>query len=315
MTLPMGMLVISAAYGNINITMNFIGVDLMKKEALWYVPLDSNNVRCLLCPHNCYISEGKSGICKVRYNDNGILYNSNFNKLTALAMDPIEKKPLFHFHEGKYLLSIGTFGCNFKCDFCQNHRISQGHCSGEDLDINWIINTCKKHPHCVGVAYTYNEPSIWYETVLECAKVIKSHGFVNVLVTNGYINKEPLLELLPYIDAMNIDVKSMENKFYKDFCGGSLEPVIKTVETAINKCHVEVTCLIIPGLNDNEDDMVNLSKWLASFNPSTPLHINRYYPSYNMDIPATDPKALIKLKKVAKKHLENVYIGNVPGLQ
>ena len=308
------MVVINPTYGNI-IIISIIGDDFMEKEALWYEKLDNNSVHCLLCPHSCNIPEGKNGVCKVRHNLGGILYSSNYGKTTSIAMDPVEKKPLFHFHKGKYLLSLGSSGCNFKCDFCQNHQISQSDCPNQALDIDWIANMCKSYPYCVGVAYTYNEPSIWYESVLECAKKIKSQGLLNVLVTNGYINSAPLMELLPYIDAMNIDVKSMNPEFYKKICGGKLEPVIQTVETSIKRCHVEITCLIIPELNDSPDDMRKLAKWLNSLDPDTPLHINRYYPSYNMKTPATGYETLIGLKEVAKEYLNHVYIGNAPGLR
>lgn len=287
----------------------------MEKEALWYEKLEGDIAHCLLCPHSCKIPEGKNGICKVRHNLKGVLYAKNYGKVSSIAMDPVEKKPLFHFHQGKYLLSIGTFGCNFKCDFCQNHQISQSDYFGQMLDIDKLIDICKSYPGCVGIAYTYNEPSIWYEFVLECAKKIKSKGLLNVLVTNGYINPEPLLELLPYIDAMNIDVKSMNPEFYTKICGGSLAPVIRTVEESINKCHVEITNLIIPELNDKSEDIRKLSKWLASLDPDTPLHLTRYYPSYKMKTSPTEPAKLLELKIAAKEYLNNVYIGNVPGLR
>lgn len=287
----------------------------MEKEALWYEKLEGDITHCLLCPHSCKIPEGKTGICKVRHNLKGVLYAKNYGKVSSIAIDPVEKKPLFHFHQGKYLLSIGTFGCNFKCDFCQNHQISQSDYFSQMLDIDKLIDICKNYPDCVGIAYTYNEPSIWYEFVLECAKKIKSKGLLNVLVTNGYINSEPLLELLPYIDAMNIDVKSMNPEFYTKICGGSLEPVIRTVEESINKCHVEITNLIIPELNDKSEDIRKLSKWLASLDPNTPLHLTRYYPSYKMKTSPTEPAKLSELKKEAEEYLNNVYIGNVPGLR
>lgn len=287
----------------------------MDKEALWYEKLEDDIVHCLLCPHSCKIPEGKNGICKVRYNLEGILYTKNYGKASSIAMDPVEKKPLYHFHKGKYLLSIGTFGCNFKCDFCQNHEISQTDYFGQMLDIGKLIDICTRYTDCIGIAFTYNEPSIWYEFVLDCAKKIKSKGLLNVLVTNGYINPGPLMELLPYIDAMNIDVKSMNPEFYKKICGGSLEPVIHTVEESVNRCHVEITNLIIPEQNDDPNDVRNLARWLANLDPDTPLHLTRYYPSYKMKASPTEPAKLLELKKAAKEYLNNVYIGNVPGLQ
>lgn len=287
----------------------------MKKEALWYEKLDNDIVHCHLCPHNCKIAEDESGICKVRQNDNGTLYNLNYKKATSIAMDPMEKKPLYHFHPGKYILSIGTYGCNFRCGFCQNHEISQNTLGGQTLDIDELIKICKDKPNCVGIAYTYNEPTIWYEFVLECAKKFKEANLANVLVTNGYINIEPLKELLPYIDAMNIDLKSMNDEFYKEICGGRLEPIKNTIKEAIENCHVEITSLIIPTKNDSPKNMEKLSKWIASLNPDTPLHLSRYYPAYKMQIPPTDPMTLLELKDVALQHLKHVYIGNVPGLR
>ena len=286
----------------------------MKKEALWYKKIDDNSIHCLLCPHNCKIPEGKSGICKVRKNEKGVLYTLNYKKASSIAMDPVEKKPLYHFHRGKKILSIGTFGCNFRCDFCQNYEISQSDYYSSVVDIDKLINTCKKNPNCIGIAYTYNEPTIWYEFVLECSKKFKEAGLKNVLVTNGYINITPLKELLPFIDAMNIDVKSMDEDFYKIICGGRPKPVMATLEEAVKFCHVEITSLIIPTQNDSEEDMTKLSKWLASLNPDIPLHLSRYYPRYHMDLPPTDPALLMKLKNIASKYLNHVYIGNVPGL-
>ena len=292
-----------------------LGDEFMMKEALWYKKLDNKKVNCQLCPHNCKIAAGKSGICKVRHNKDGVLYSLNYKKASSIAMDPIEKKPLYHFHPGKYILSIGTFGCNFKCGFCQNYEISQSDFSRQVLDIKELIKICKNNPNCIGIAYTYNEPTIWYEFVLECSKKFKEAGLINVLVSNGYINPQPLKELLPYIDAMNIDVKSMKDEFYKKICAGSLKPVIHTVEEAISKCHVEIANLIIPTKNDSPFEMEELAKWIASLDPDTPLHINRYYPAYNMDLPATDPMVLLNLKEIALKYLKNVHIGNVPGLK
>jgi pyruvate formate lyase activating enzyme len=286
----------------------------MKKEALWYEKSEDKSVQCLLCPHNCKIPPGKRGICKVRYNDNGILYTLNYKKASSMAMDPVEKKPLYHFHRGKRILSVGTFGCNFRCDFCQNYEISQSDYYSNTLDIEKLISICKKDPNCIGIAYTYNEPTIWYEFVLECAKKFKAAGLANVLVSNGYINIPPLKELLPYIDAMNIDVKSMNKDFYKIICGGRPGPVMATVEKAVKNCHVEVTNLIIPTQNDSTEEMTKLSKWLASLNPNIPLHLSRYFPRYNMDLPPTDPALLLKLRNVASKYLNHVYIGNVPGI-
>jgi len=290
------------------------------KEAMHYEQLAGQKVICRLCPHNCTIAPGKYGICRVRSNIEGILYTHNYGKIAAVAMDPVEKKPLYHFYPGKYLLSLGTVGCNFRCSFCQNHHIAQHGMdektgSGDlyEASEGYLLCLCRQEEDCVGIAYTYNEPSIWYEYVLDTARYIKAKGYKNVLVTNGYISERALAELLPYIDAMNIDVKGFSGKYYRDICGGSLEHVKRTVEAAAAECHVEVTTLIVPGCNDDEKEMEELSKWLGSVKRSIPLHLSRYFPNYKMYEKPTPVETLKILKKIAGSNLEYVYIGNLPG--
>lgn len=292
----------------------------MLKEALHYEKLEDKKVLCRLCPHECRIAPGKYGICRVRNNIEGTLYAHNYGKISAIAMDPVEKKPLYHFFPGKYLLSLGTVGCNFRCRFCQNYHIAQqGTAEGErsasfyKASESYLLSLCRQEEDCVGIAYTYNEPSVWYEYVLDTARYIKEKGYRNVLVTNGYMSEKPLLELLPYIDAMNIDVKGFSEEYYRDICGGRLEWVKNTVEAASPGCHVEVTTLIVPGHNDSEEEMEELSKWLASVKPSIPLHLSRYFPMYKMKEDPTPAGTLKKLKKVARENLEYVYIGNLFG--
>ncbi|MGE5630512.1 MAG: AmmeMemoRadiSam system radical SAM enzyme [Caulobacteraceae bacterium] len=290
------------------------------KEALYYEKLDDKKTLCRLCPHQCRLGPGQYGICRVRNNIEGTLYTHNYGKISAIAMDPVEKKPLYHFFPGKYLLSLGTVGCNFRCKFCQNYRIAQRG-TGEKSDSGdfyeasegYILSLCRQEEDCVGIAYTYNEPSVWYEYILDMAKYVKSKGYRNVLVTNGYMSDKPLMELLPYIDAMNIDVKSFNEEYYKDICGGRLEFVKNTVEAASSKCHIEITTLIVPGLNDSEEEMEELSEWLASVKPSIPLHLSRYFPMYMMNENPTPVETLKTLKKAAMENLEYVYIGNVSG--
>jgi pyruvate formate lyase activating enzyme len=288
------------------------------KEAMHYEKLEGQNVACRLCPHECTIAPGKYGICRVRNNIEGTLYTHNYGKISAVAMDPIEKKPLYHFFPGKYILSLGTVGCNFRCSFCQNYHIAQRGAVEEaeegslyEASEAYLLSLIRQEEECVGIAYTYNEPSIWYEYVLDTARYIKGKGFRNVLVTNGYIGEKPLAELLPYIDAMNIDVKGFTEEYYRDVCGGSLEYVKRTVEAAASKCHVEITTLIVPGRNDSEREMDELSKWLASIKPSIPLHLSRYFPMYKMKEEPTSVETLKNLKKVAENNLEYVYVGNL----
>ena len=288
------------------------------KEAMYYEKLESSNVICGLCPHECKIAPGKFGICRVRNNIEGTLYTHNYGKISALAMDPVEKKPLYHYFPGKYILSIGTVGCNFRCSFCQNHHIAQrgvGEKREEDglyeANERYLLSLCRQEEYCIGMAYTYNEPSIWYEYVLDTAKYIKSKDLKNVLVTNGYISEKALSELLPYIDAMNIDLKGFTEEYYRDVCGGSLEYVKSNIEAAVLKCHVEITTLIVPGRNDSEKEMDELSKWLSSIKPSIPLHLSRYFPRYKMKEGPTTAKLLDSLKKIADSNLEYVYIGNL----
>lgn len=288
------------------------------KEAMHYEKLEGRKVICRLCPHECTIAPGKYGICRVRNNIEGTLYTHNYGKISAVAMDPVEKKPLYHFFPGKYLLSLGTVGCNFRCSFCQNHQIAQHGTAEEagsgklyEASEGYLLSMCRQEEECVGIAYTYNEPSIWYEYVLDTARFIKNKGYRNVLVTNGYMSGKALSELLPYIDAMNIDVKGFTEEYYRDICGGSLEHVKRTVETAASKCHVEITTLVVPGHNDSEKEMDELSKWLASIKPSIPLHLSRYFPMYRMKEEPTRVETLKALKKVAGSNLEYVYIGNL----
>lgn len=290
------------------------------KEAKYYEKHDGSRVICRLCPHECRIEEGKSGICRVRGNREGKLYTYNYGKISAIAMDPVEKKPLYHFYPGRYLLSLGTLGCNFRCGFCQNYHIAQqgidmeGSAYGtREASESYLLSLCRQEENCVGIAYTYNEPNVWFEYILETAKKFRGNGYKNVMVTNGYINQAPLKELLPFIDAFNIDVKGFTKEYYKNVCGGQLEKVMETVETAAGHSHVEVTTLVVPGLNDSEREMEELSRWLAGIKAFIPLHLSRYYPRYKMQEEPTPVEALKRLREVARKHLDYVYLGNVDG--
>jgi len=270
---------------------------------------------CGICPHHCHLLEGQVGLCHARVNKEDQIVCDNYGKLTGLALDPIEKKPLRHFYPGSKILSVGSYGCNLKCPFCQNCDISM--VDGKHLDL--IETTCedlvKKAQELIkqgniGIAYTYNEPLIGYEFVRDCAKIAKKEGLKNVVVTNGYICEEPLMALLPHIDALNIDLKAFTDPFYRKL-GGDLETVKRSIKLAAAQSHVEVTTLVIPGENDSAEEMEELSKWIAGINPEIPLHISRFFPRWQMqDKEATTVKSVYDLAQIARRHLKYVYMGN-----
>lgn len=270
---------------------------------------------CKICPHHCSLSEGQIGLCRARINRNGKITCENYGKLTALALDPVEKKPLRHFFPGNNILSAGSYGCNLRCLFCQNSEISMasgGRISTDEITPEKLVQYAVelKNRRNIGIAYTYNEPLVSYEFVRDCAKLVRSKDLKNVVVTNGYICREPLLELLPFIDAMNIDLKGFTERFYNKL-RGDLETVKTTITLAAEKCHIEVTTLIIPGENDSEEEMEELSGWLAYVNPEIPLHISRFFPRFQMMDKVPTPVATIyNLADVARKKLRYVYTGN-----
>lgn len=272
-------------------------------------------VRCEICPHHCKIEEGHIGLCKGRMNRNGEIVNENYGKLTGMALDPIEKKPLYHFHPGSMILSVGSYGCNLNCSFCQNCDISM--VGGKDIETAFVPSEelvrkalSLKGRGNIGIAYTYNEPLISFEYVRDCARLAHENGLLNVAVTNGYICEEPLRDLLPFIDAFNIDLKGFSEDYYHKL-RGDLATVMRSIEVASEKSHVEVTTLIVPGENDTEEEMEKLSSWLASVNPEIPLHISRFFPRWHMqDRNATPVKQVYHLADVARKKLKFVHEGN-----
>ncbi len=282
------------------------------KEALYYKKLEDSKVQCQLCPKRCIIVPGKRGFCAVRKNVDGTLYSEIYGQTTSVALDPIEKKPLYRFHPGTFILSLGTRGCNFACPYCQNWHISQDpDAFTQPITSSEIIRQAKK-ARSIGIAYTYNEPIIWYEFVLDTAKLARSEGLKNVLVTNGYINQEPFKELLPFIDALNIDLKSMEDSFYRKYCSATLQPVLETIKTAAKSAHVELTNLVIPTLNDKEENFVKLRDWIfENLGAEVPLHFSRYFPCHKMRIPPTSLKTLEKAREIVVQKLKYVYLGNV----
>ena len=286
------------------------------REAEFYKILqgEKDKIECVLCPHNCKIVSGKLGICGVRRNQNGTLTAESYGKITSAALDPIEKKPLYHFYAGAKILSLGSYGCNFHCEFCQNYRISMPIKteSYQRLSPDEVAAASKDliSQGNIGVAYTYNEPLIGYEFVKDCAKLIKKQGQKNVLVTNGFILPEPLRELLPLIDAANIDLKSFNPVFY-DEIGGKQENVKNTIISAASQCHIEITTLIIPKKNDSHEEIAVLSEWLADIDKNIPLHISRFFPSHKLrNISPTPTETIYKLVDIARRHLRYVYPGN-----
>ncbi|MGI5979689.1 MAG: AmmeMemoRadiSam system radical SAM enzyme [Oscillospiraceae bacterium] len=269
---------------------------------------------CPLCPHRCALSEGQTGFCRARKNEGGKIRCENYGRLTALALDPIEKKPLARFYPGSRILSAGSYGCNLRCSFCQNYEISMADASAQTDFVSPEALVEKalalRERGNIGLAFTYNEPLISFEYVRDCAALAQENGLKTVLVTNGMILPEPLEELLPLIDAMNIDLKGFQAEIYRHM-GGDLETVKQTIALASQACHVEVTTLIVPDLNDREEDMEREAAYLASLDPCIPLHISRFFPRYHMTNRSPTPiKTIFTLRDVAAKHLQYVYTGN-----
>ncbi len=292
-------------------------------EAFLYESLEDNKVRCRLCAHRCVIPPTGRGICKVRENREGVLHTLNYGKLIARSVDPIEKKPLFHLYPGSLSYSIATVGCNFKCRFCQNADIAQmpeerdGLIMGTQTPPEAIVSDAVARG-CKTIAYTYTEPTIFFETAFDTAKLARQQGIKNVFVTNGYMTAEALEKIAPFLDAANVDLKSYSNKFYRRQCSAKLAPVKETLIGMKQRgILVEVTTLLIPGLNTDPDELESLARFLASsLGPDTPWHISRFHPTYKLtDRPATDVDALLKAREIGlAAGLKYVYTGNVWGL-
>lgn len=271
-------------------------------------------ITCELCFHRCRLEEGQTGLCRARANRGGQIISLNYGKLTALALDPIEKKPLRRFHPGSMVLSVGSFGCNLHCPFCQNAQIAA---AGEELPTRDCLPEALvdealrlRSRGNIGVGYTYNEPLVGYEYVRRCAVLVHEAGMCNVLVTNGTIREKPWQALLPLMDAVNIDLKGFTQDWYRKL-GGDLETVKRSIVLAVGCCHVEVTTLIVPGENDSEREMRALSGWLASVGTDIPLHVTRFFPRHHMtDRPPTPVEAVYRLAEVARENLRYVYTGN-----
>jgi pyruvate formate lyase activating enzyme len=285
------------------------------KEALVYQKLEGNKIKCNLCSHRCVISSGKRGICKVRENNEGALYTLVYGKTITNHIDPIEKKPLFHFYPGSVAYSIATAGCNFRCLHCQNWQISQlnnGEITGKEISPEEIV-TDAAGSGCESIAYTYTEPTIFYEYALDTAKIAHKKGLKNIFITNGYISEEALRGISPYLDAANIDLKSMSDNFYRKVCGAKLKPVLDNIKL-YHKLGVwiEVTTLIIPGYNDGSEELKEIARFIRDIDKDIPWHVSRFFPAYKLThVSSTPLKTLEKAVEIGKEAgLEYVYQGN-----
>ena len=291
------------------------------KPALFQEPREGKKVQCGLCSHRCIISPGKRGICAVRENREGTLYSLVYDKVIARNIDPIEKKPLFHFQPGSRSYSIATPGCNFRCKHCQNADISQlprdrgGTILGEDLSPEDIVAGARSH-RCASISYTYTEPTIYFELAFDTARLAAEAGLKNVFVTNGYITPEALQMISPYLHAANIDLKGFRDEFYREICGARLQPVLDAIRAYREQgIWIEITTLVIPGLNDSEEELAGIARFIRSVSEDIPWHVSRFHPTYTLaDRPRTPLETLSRARKIGlEAGLRYVYEGNVPG--
>ena len=289
------------------------------KEASYYTSLEGGKVRCGLCPHQCLLEPGETGICLARTNRNGMLVSDNYGKITSLHADPIEKKPLYHFFPGSQILSAGSFGCNLKCPWCQNAGISQsgnGHFASLPITYPEEILASLERFSVIGLAYTYNEPVVWFEYMRDVARLVWAAGRKNVVVSNGYINADPLEELMELVHAFNIDLKAFSGALYRRYTGGSLGPVKNTLTSIRQRgLHLEITFLVVGGMNDDTVAFREMLEWISGeLGPHTVLHISRYHPAWQIHEPATPLDLLQKFHEIARERLSFVYLGNAPEL-
>ena len=292
----------------------------LKHKAMLYEPLENQRVHCFLCSHHCRIAPSNNGICGVRRNEEGILNTMAYGSVIASHIDPIEKKPLYHFLPGSESYSIATIGCNFKCSFCQNWVISQA--SPQDSSLGGyamtpqeIVRSALKN-RCRSISYTYTEPTIFFEYAYDTAKLAREAGLYNVFVTNGYMTGEALDTIKPYLDAANVDLKSFSDEYYRKICKGRLQPVLDTIARMKEKdIWIEVTTLIVPGENDSEKELNDIAHFLSTVSIDIPWHISRFFPNYNLtDHSATPLETLLKAREIGEKNnLRFIYLGNVGG--
>ncbi len=290
----------------------------MTKEALLYEKLDDKKIHCFLCSHHCKIAPDKFGICSVRQNIDGKLCTHVYGKVIASHIDPIEKKPLYHFLPGSSSYSIATAGCNLKCDFCQNWQISQvskgddSTAAGHEFTPEQIVEEAKKNG-CRSISYTYTEPTIFFEYAYDTARLAKENGIYNNFVTNGYMTKEALEKINPYLDACNVDLKSFSDEFYKKMCKGRLKPVLDSIKTMKKMgIWIEITTLIVPGQNDSDKELKGIAEFIVSLGPEVPWHISRFHPDYkHLNSSPTSIETLRKAKEIGERAgLRYIYLGN-----
>ncbi len=289
------------------------------KEAQLYNQLEGRKVHCQLCAHGCKIQDGKFGFCAVRQNIKGILYTHNYGKLVAVNVDPVEKKPLYHFFPGTKAFSIACAGCNFRCGFCQNWQISQldfiNQSPGEDFSAENVVNLAKQN-NCEQIAYTYTEPTVYFEFALETMKLAKAAGLRNIFVTNGYMTKDAVFLLKSYLDAANIDLKFFKNGSYQRICSAKLKPVLDSIRLLHDVgVWIEITTLIIPGENDTLEELSGIAKFIANVDKNIPWHISRFHADYKFDNYPSTPERTLKLAYDLGKAegLHYIYAGNVEG--
>jgi pyruvate formate lyase activating enzyme len=292
------------------------GLKQFRMQAAYFTS-ESGKVHCHLCPHHCLIKDGQTGICRVRRNVNGILQVETYGRLAAIHLDPIEKKPLYHFYPGSSILSVGSVGCNMRCKFCQNCDISQVGVNEfvalEEYTVDGLVQEAYSIKENIGIAFTYNEPSIFYEFMVDVAQASHLLGLKNVMVTNGFIETEPLQNLLPFIDAFNVDLKAFNDIFYRKLTNSHLEPVKQTL-MLLRKAqkHFEITNLIIPGHNDSIEEFQQMINWIHDkLGKETILHLSKYFPRYQFTKAATPDSVLEHLYNIAIKKLDYVYVGNI----
>jgi len=274
-----------------------------------------NKLECLLCPHHCRLNTGATGICGARKNTGEKIELLTYGVVSGYALDPVEKKPLYHFYPGTNILSLGSYGCNMRCDFCQNYSISQKSVAGftTKTEPDKIIRDAQSSLNNIGIAFTYNEPVIWFEFISDVARKARKKGLKTVMVSNGFVNSDPLNEIISFTDAFNIDLKAFSNDFYKKLTGAELEPVKESLkQIAKSGRHLEVTTLIIPGHNDSGEEMALQAEWMAGeLGRDVPFHLSRYFPMFKREDPATPPGTIEKLADIASRNLNYVYIGNM----
>jgi pyruvate formate lyase activating enzyme len=281
------------------------------RDALYWEAGEAGKVHCLLCPNDCRIADGKAGICGVRENHGGRLELPHYGAISSIAVDPIEKKPLYHFHPGSRILSVGFVGCSFHCGFCQNWHISQStHANTRYVSPIDLVDTARREKS-FAIAYTYSEPLVHFEYILDTAKLARTAGLKNVLVTNGYLNSTPAAELLPFVDAANVDLKAWDAEFYRHETGGKLEEVKRFIREAVGKIHLEVTTLVIPTKNDDPAQIEGIAGFIAGLDHDIPLHLSGYHPQYKYEVPPTPAATVRRLAEVARKRLSYVYTGNL----